>query len=200
MQPLKNFPAFYGTSSQETSTGPYPEPDRSGPFHNIPSYLSKIYFNILHPPTFALCLHFCNHLLRQSTTHGHGEILGSVPSRQLRENVYNQSCTSESRGRVFLQTPDEPVGANLAEIYQWSSLPYSKPRCSLTPSVLALALKYDDHNSRAIWGMKCLPTLKHWYRWVRIPLEYGCLRFFCVYVLLCAGRGLATGLMAHPKS
>jgi hypothetical protein len=29
--------------SQEPSTGPYPEPDQ-------PSYPSKIYFNIVHPP------------------------------------------------------------------------------------------------------------------------------------------------------
>jgi hypothetical protein len=34
--------------SQEPSTGPYPEPD---PIHTIPSYLSKIHFNIVHPPT-----------------------------------------------------------------------------------------------------------------------------------------------------
>jgi hypothetical protein len=37
--------------SQEPSTGPYPEPDRSNPYHTIPSYLSKIHFNIVHPPT-----------------------------------------------------------------------------------------------------------------------------------------------------
>jgi hypothetical protein len=35
--------------SQKPSTGPYPEPDRSNP--TIPSYLSKIHFNIVHPPT-----------------------------------------------------------------------------------------------------------------------------------------------------
>jgi hypothetical protein len=34
--------------SQEPSTGPYPEPDRSSPHHPI---LSKIHFNIVHPPT-----------------------------------------------------------------------------------------------------------------------------------------------------
>jgi hypothetical protein len=34
--------------SQEPSTGPYPEPDRSSPYHPI---LSKIHFNIVHPPT-----------------------------------------------------------------------------------------------------------------------------------------------------
>jgi hypothetical protein len=32
--------------AQEPSTGPYPKPDRS-----ILSYLSKIYFNIVYPPT-----------------------------------------------------------------------------------------------------------------------------------------------------
>jgi hypothetical protein len=34
--------------SQEPFTGSYPEPDRSNPYHPI---LSKIYFNIAHPPT-----------------------------------------------------------------------------------------------------------------------------------------------------
>jgi hypothetical protein len=34
--------------SQQPSTGPYPEPDRHSPHHRI---LSKIYFNIVHPPT-----------------------------------------------------------------------------------------------------------------------------------------------------
>jgi hypothetical protein len=33
------------------STGPYPESDCSSPYHFILSYLSKIYFNIAHPPT-----------------------------------------------------------------------------------------------------------------------------------------------------
>jgi hypothetical protein len=58
--------------SQELSTGPYPEPDRSNPHHYIcarggpnqplhrdlqwsivliPSYLTKIHFNIVHSPT-----------------------------------------------------------------------------------------------------------------------------------------------------
>jgi hypothetical protein len=34
--------------SQEPSTGSYPEPDQSNPYHPI---LSKIHFNIVHPPT-----------------------------------------------------------------------------------------------------------------------------------------------------
>jgi hypothetical protein len=34
--------------SQEPSTGPYPEPDRSNPYHRI---LSKIHFNTVHSPT-----------------------------------------------------------------------------------------------------------------------------------------------------
>jgi hypothetical protein len=34
--------------SKEPSTGPYPEPDRSSPYHPI---LSMIYLNTLHPPT-----------------------------------------------------------------------------------------------------------------------------------------------------
>jgi hypothetical protein len=33
--------------SQEPSTGPYPKPDQSNPYHHI---LSKIHFNIVHPP------------------------------------------------------------------------------------------------------------------------------------------------------
>jgi hypothetical protein len=41
-------PEGSSSCSQEPSTGPYPEPDRSSPY---PSYLFKIYFNIVHPPT-----------------------------------------------------------------------------------------------------------------------------------------------------
>jgi hypothetical protein len=33
---------------QEPSSGPYPEPDQSTPHHRI---LSRIHFNITHPPT-----------------------------------------------------------------------------------------------------------------------------------------------------
>jgi hypothetical protein len=39
------------TCSQEPSTGPYPEPDQSSPYHPI---LSKIHFIIIHPPTLDL--------------------------------------------------------------------------------------------------------------------------------------------------
>jgi hypothetical protein len=35
--------------SQESYTGPYPEP--INPVHTIPFYLSKIHFNIIHLPT-----------------------------------------------------------------------------------------------------------------------------------------------------
>jgi hypothetical protein len=45
--------------SQEPSTGPYPEPDRSSPYHHI---LSKIYFNIFHPPTSLFFLVVSSHL------------------------------------------------------------------------------------------------------------------------------------------
>jgi hypothetical protein len=37
--------------SQEHSTGPYPESYQSNPIHTIPSHLSNINFNIIHPPT-----------------------------------------------------------------------------------------------------------------------------------------------------
>jgi hypothetical protein len=36
--------------SKELSTGPYPEPYQTNPHHTIPSYLSKIQFDIVHPP------------------------------------------------------------------------------------------------------------------------------------------------------
>jgi hypothetical protein len=54
VQPLKKFPALYAnrrfiTASQEPSTGPYPS--QSNLIHPIPSYLSNIYFNIVHPTT-----------------------------------------------------------------------------------------------------------------------------------------------------
>jgi hypothetical protein len=37
--------------SQEPFSGPYLEPDQSNPYRPILSYLSKIHFNIVHPPT-----------------------------------------------------------------------------------------------------------------------------------------------------
>jgi hypothetical protein len=46
MEPVGSLPY-----SQDPSTGPYPEPDRSSPYRAIQSYLFKIYFNIVHPPT-----------------------------------------------------------------------------------------------------------------------------------------------------
>jgi hypothetical protein len=48
-----NFKEPEGSSPclQEPSTGPYPEPVRSSLYHPIPSYLPKIHFNIVHPPT-----------------------------------------------------------------------------------------------------------------------------------------------------
>jgi hypothetical protein len=39
--------------SQESSTGPYPEPERPNPY--IPSHPSKTYFNIVHSPTSWSC-------------------------------------------------------------------------------------------------------------------------------------------------
>jgi hypothetical protein len=53
VQPLKNFAALYGTQrfipcSQDPSTSLYPEPDWFSPYH--PILLSKIHFNIVHPP------------------------------------------------------------------------------------------------------------------------------------------------------
>jgi hypothetical protein len=43
MEPVSLLPC-----SQEPSTGPYPEPDQSSPYHSI---LSNIHFNIILPPT-----------------------------------------------------------------------------------------------------------------------------------------------------
>jgi hypothetical protein len=43
MEPESSLPC-----SQEPSTGPYPEPDQSGPYRPI---LYKIYCNIVHSPT-----------------------------------------------------------------------------------------------------------------------------------------------------
>jgi hypothetical protein len=41
--------------SQEPSTGPYPEPDQSKPYHSI---LSKIQFNIVHlPKSSSVCVY-----------------------------------------------------------------------------------------------------------------------------------------------
>jgi hypothetical protein len=43
--------------------------------------------------------------------------------------------------------------------------------------------------------MNCLPPLERWDRGFESHLRYGCIcvRLFCVCVVLCVGRGLATG-------
>jgi hypothetical protein len=54
VQPLKNFPAFYGTRKfiiAFTSPPPVPNLSQIDPVPTISSYLSKINFNIVHPPT-----------------------------------------------------------------------------------------------------------------------------------------------------
>jgi hypothetical protein len=55
VQPLRNFPAFYGTrrfiTNVHKSPPLVPILSQIDPVHTIPSYLSKIYFNIVHSPT-----------------------------------------------------------------------------------------------------------------------------------------------------
>jgi hypothetical protein len=55
VQLLENFPAFYGTRRFITtvyiSSPPVPILGQIDPIHTIPSYLSKIHFNIVHPST-----------------------------------------------------------------------------------------------------------------------------------------------------
>jgi hypothetical protein len=52
VQPLKNFPAFYGTRRLITAFTRAPQwCSQINPVHTIPSYLYKIHFNIVHPPT-----------------------------------------------------------------------------------------------------------------------------------------------------
>jgi hypothetical protein len=58
VQPLENFPAFYGTRRFTTAftralhwSLSWARSIQSPPSHPIPSYLSKIHFNIVHPST-----------------------------------------------------------------------------------------------------------------------------------------------------
>jgi hypothetical protein len=48
MELSSSWEAFICAATQESSTGPHPEPDKSSPYHTI---LSKIHFNTIHPPT-----------------------------------------------------------------------------------------------------------------------------------------------------
>jgi hypothetical protein len=58
-------------------------------------------------------------------------------------------------------------------------------------------VKLADHSGRAVWVMNCLPSLERWDRGFETHSRHGCLHcvhLFCVCVVLCVGRGLATGL------
>jgi hypothetical protein len=48
-----------------------------------------------------------------------------------------------------------------------------------------------DHNGRAVWGMNSLRSLEHWDRGFESRSRHGCL---CVFIVLCVGRSLETGL------
>jgi hypothetical protein len=55
--------------------------------------------------------------------------------------------------------------------------------------------KLAEYSGRAVWGMNCLCSLERWARGFEYHSRHGCLycvRLFCVCVVLCVGRGLAT--------
>jgi hypothetical protein len=57
-----------------------------------------------------------------------------------------------------------------------------------------------DQSGRAVWSMKCLRQFKHWDCVFESQSRHGCLRLFCVCVVLRVGSGLAKGLIPHPRS
>jgi hypothetical protein len=56
-----------------------------------------------------------------------------------------------------------------------------------------LILLAADHSGSAVTGVKCFRSLEHWDRGFESHSKYGCLSAFILFVLPCAGSGLAMG-------
>jgi hypothetical protein len=50
----------------------------------------------------------------------------------------------------------------------------------------------DDKSGRAVQGMKCLRSLKHWGPEFQSYWRHGCMCLFCVCAVLNIGSGLVT--------
>jgi hypothetical protein len=61
---------------------------------------------------------------------------------------------------------------------------------------ISLIIFTADHSGRAVWGMNCLRSFERWDLGFESRSRHGCLYYvqlFCVCVVLCVSRGLATG-------
>jgi hypothetical protein len=56
-------------------------------------------------------------------------------------------------------------------------------------------LQLDDQSGQAIYGVKCLRPLKHWDRGFEFHMRHECLSDLLLFLLSCAGRGLAMVLI-----
>jgi hypothetical protein len=82
--------------------------------------------------------------------------------------------------------PSSECHCNLAAIFVLPEL-YFRSFCAHEKNVVALYLDLQicstDHNSRAVYGLNCLRTLKHWDRGFEESWKFVCV--YSVFVLSC---------------
>jgi hypothetical protein len=54
-------------------------------------------------------------------------------------------------------------------------------------------ISHADHSGRTVYSMNLLRPFEHWGRGFESHSRHVCVHLFCVYVVLCVDRGLATG-------
>jgi hypothetical protein len=87
--------------SQELSISDYPEPDQSSPHHSILS-LSKIYLNVIHPPTDYWCMRQFIPSVKRSQDR-HCSLVGEVPDYRSRGPGFDSQRYQSLRQVVDLE-------------------------------------------------------------------------------------------------
>jgi hypothetical protein len=86
-------------------------------------------------------------------------------------------------------------------IYAWFPLPHTQLKTFVILKHTERIYVYSDatYSGSVVEGAKYFRPLKHWDRVFKTHSRYWCLRF-SVWLFLCVGSGLATGLIIRPSS